>query len=174
MLAVSVACVCLRKWSLYPAQLENKADSPTLREEARERGWLEPLTRLSAGDILVRPEIAAVVERTTVREMLELTKDLRQQKALAVVGSTGNPRGLVDIGALRLLSLDDLGWANAHDLMVPFAGVESGDDLVEVVRALSESGLPQIPVVEGGRIAGFVGEREVTRACVRQITAEGA
>jgi hypothetical protein len=130
--------------------------------------------KLTARDILVGPEAGVVAERATVRGMLELVKDVRRQKVLAVVGVGGTLRGIVDIGALQLLSVDDLGWANAHDVMVPFACVQPGDDLGDISRVLAESGLPQVPAVEMGVIAGYVGETELARAYAREIAGEGS
>ena len=89
MLAVSVAFVGLRKWSLYPAQPGTKADSPALRDEARDRGWLPSLMDLTARDVLIEPEAATVTETTTVREMLDLVSEVRHQKTLAVAGLAG-------------------------------------------------------------------------------------
>jgi CIC family chloride channel protein len=169
MLAVSVAFVALRRWTLYPAQPGSKAESPLLREEARERGWLGPIMELTARDVLVEPEAQAVTERTTVRHMQELVKSARSQKVLAVTGGSGALRGLVDIAALQLLSADDLGWANAHDVMVTSASVAPSDDLARISRALAESGLPQLPVVQGGAITGYVGETELARAYARSL-----
>lgn len=173
MLAVSVAFVGLPRWSLYPAQPRTKSESAAWREELGERGEPGKLFALTARDLLMAPEAGVVLERTTVRDMLELVKDVRHQNALAVVGTSGELRGLVDIAALHLLSFDDLGWANAHDVMVPLVSVEPGETVARVSRVLAESGLPQIPVVEGGAITGYVGETELARAYAREIAAEG-
>ncbi len=172
MLTVSVAYVALRKWTLYPAQPSTKADSPASREEAGAPGWLAPIMELTARDVLVGPEARVVAERTTVREMQEIVKEVRCQKVLAVVGAGGALRGLVDIGQLQLLSADDLGWANAHDVMVAFAFVEPGNDLADISRALVESGLPQLPVLEREVITGYVGETELARAYGREMAGE--
>jgi CIC family chloride channel protein len=169
MLAVSVAFVALRRWTIYASQPASKADSPVLREEARERGLLGPIVELTARDVIVAPEAQPVTERTTVRQMQELVKGLHAQKVLAVTGGGGALRGLVDVGALQLLSADDLGWANAHDVMVKSAAVEPSDDLAAISRRLDESGLPQLPVVQEGAITGYVGETELAHAYARTL-----
>jgi CIC family chloride channel protein len=169
MLAVSVAFVALRRWTIYTAQPGTKADSPTLREEARERGFLGPIMELTARDVFVAPEAQAVTERTTVRQMQELVKGMHAQKVLAVTGGTGALRGLVDVGALQLLSADDLGWANAHDVMVKSVSVEPSDDLAEISRKLDEAGLPQLPILQEGAITGYVGETELAHAYARTL-----
>jgi hypothetical protein len=64
--------------------------------------------------------------------------------------------------------------ATAHDVMVPFACVQPGDDLGDISRVLAESGLPQVPAVENGVIAGYVGETELARAYAREIAGEGS
>ena len=53
--------------------------------------------------------------------------------------------------------------------MAPFAFVHPAGDLATVSRALAESGLPQIPVVETGLIVGYVGERELARVYAREV-----
>lgn len=169
MLAVSVAYVALQKWTLYPAQPTTKADSRVQRDEETERGWLGPISALTAHDVLVEPEVQVVSERTTVRHMQELAREVRFQKVLAVAGASGAFRGLVEIRALQLLSADDLGWANAHDVMVPFASVAPEEDLAAISRALSGSGLPQLPIVRQDSIAGYVGETELARAYARMM-----
>jgi predicted transcriptional regulator len=96
--------------------------------------------------------------------MLALTREARLQKVLPVLGGDGNPRGLVDLAMLHLLSADNLGWANAHDVMIRFTFVEPGATLAAVSRRLLEVGLSQLPVVEKGEVVGYVGETELARA----------
>jgi predicted transcriptional regulator len=75
-----------------------------------------------------------------------------------VVDGAGNVRGLVELARLQMLLLDELGWANAHDVMEPFASVEPGTPLTEVNERLGSCGLVQLPVVEQGSVVGLVGE----------------
>jgi CIC family chloride channel protein len=175
MLAVSVAFVALRHWTLYPAQPSTKADSPVLREEAAVTGVpLDALAHVCARDLLFVPELPPVREATTVQEMLGVAGEPRRQKVLVVLDGAGSPRGLVQLAALRILSVDDLGWANAHDVMAPLVFVEPGTPVAEVSQSLADSGLPQIPVMTGSNIVGYVGETEVTSALARAIAADTA
>jgi CIC family chloride channel protein len=163
MLSVSLAFVALRSWTLYPAQPPTKADSAARQGEAPAQR-LDPLARVCAQDVLVPVEVPPVREATTVREMLALTEETRFQKVLPVLDDAGKPRGLVDLATLHLLSADDVGWANAHDVMIRFASVEPGATLAAVSQRLIESGLPQLPTVEKGEVIGYVGEAELARA----------
>jgi CIC family chloride channel protein len=172
MLAVSVAFVALRKWTLYGAQPATKADSPALCEEARTAGWIVPLGQLTAREVLVGQEVGAVTEKTTVRQMVGLTRGVRRQKVLVVKNAGGAFRGLVDLAALQLLSVDDLGWANAHDVMLAFSSVAFDENLGEVGRALANAGTSQLPVLNDGEIAGYVGETELARAYTRALHEE--
>jgi chloride channel protein, CIC family len=175
MLAVSVAFIALRQWTLYPAQPSTKADSPLAREEAAALG--EPphaLAGLCARDLLVAADLPPVREVMTVRQMVALAGDRREQKVLLVLDGGGSPRGLVELGALQLLSADDLGWANAHDVMTPLVSVEPGAPIAEVSRRLAESGMTQIPVMAGVDVVGYVGETELTRAYGRAVAEERA
>ncbi|HTP29157.1 MAG TPA: chloride channel protein [Anaeromyxobacteraceae bacterium] len=171
MLAVSVAYVGLRHWTLYPAQPATKADSPAQRKEAAERGD-RLFAQKSARDVLVPVEFPPVREGTTVREMVELAGEMSRQKVLLVLNARGAPRGLVDRAMLALVSAEDLGWANAHDTMVPFKFVRPSTSLAEIVALLRDSGLVQLPVMEGGGVLGYVGETELARAYAQAFAAE--
>ncbi len=73
-----------------------------------------------------------------------------------------------------MLLFDELDWANAHDVMEPFASVEPGTPLTEVSERLGSCGLVQLPVVEQGSVIGMVGETELARAYARAIDREEA
>ncbi len=73
-----------------------------------------------------------------------------------------------------MLLFDELDWANAHDVMEPFASVEPGTPLTEVSERLGSCGLVQLPVVEQGSVIGMVGETELARAYARAIDREDA
>ncbi len=169
MLAVSVAFVALRQWTLYPAQPATKSESPASREEVASAGARGPLARLLARDVLVPAEAPPVPEAMTVRELLALAGATRRQKVLVVRGVAGRLRGLVELPALQLLSVDDLGWANAHDVMAPVVSVAPDTALPEVSRRLTRSGLAQLPVTVGDEVVGYVGETELARAYARAL-----
>jgi CIC family chloride channel protein len=61
MLAVSLAFVALRSWTLYSAQPSTKADSPALQAEAPARE-MDPMARLCARDLLFPVEVPPVRE----------------------------------------------------------------------------------------------------------------
>lgn len=166
MLAVSVAFVALRHWTLYEAQPRTQADSPAHRQE-RPDARLASLGALVARDLLLPPELPAVAQDTRLEELLRLAERAQRQKVLVVVGRSGDPCGLVDLATLPLLPSEDLAWANAHDLMVPFHGLDPDAPVTELFGRLVSRGLPQLPVVSRAGVVGFVGETELARACAR-------
>ena len=99
---------------------------------------------------------------------------MQRWKVLLVVDGAGNARGLVELARLQVLLLDELGWANAHDVMEPFASVAPGTPLTEVSERLGSCGLVQLPVVEQGSVIGLVGETELARAYARAIDRDDA
>lgn len=164
MLTVSLAFVALRKWSLYPAQPATKSRSHPLSEGGRAGEWFLRIGHLTARDVLVPVEADVVLDRMSLPKMLGLAKSARRQRVLSVIRASGEFCGLVDLADLLLLSVDELGWANAHDVMIPFAFVRPHQDLAEISRTLAASGAPQVPVLEQGAILGYVGETELARA----------
>jgi CIC family chloride channel protein len=161
MLATGIAFVLLRHWSLYPAQLPTQRDSP-----AHRAGEPPPeMRRIHAGKVMVAPEVEGFAAATPFAEVVRRTSQARRQFVFAVLGKDGAPVGLVDFDLLRVIAPDSgLEWAIAADLMGPFVSVSPKATLPEVVGSLSSNGIRQVPVMEGDRILGFVGEAEVARA----------
>ncbi len=165
MLATGIAFVGLRRWSLYGAQPDGRRDSPVHREPAAPE-----LERFRARDVLVPAEIEGFPERTPVPELVRRAAAATAQVVFPVLAADGTPRGLIDTGPLRLAA-GELSWAVAADLMVPFASVAPGATLRDVGEALATAGLRQIPVVEDGRVLGYVGEGEIARAWIEAAAA---
>jgi CIC family chloride channel protein len=166
MLAVSIAFVALRRWTLYPAQPATKADSPVIRAEASAVAH-DVLATVLVREVQIEPEIAAVKAGTPTRELLSAAAAADAQKVLVVNDAEGALAGLVPITAVGMVADQDHAWVLAADLMVPFASVAPGDTLAEVSVVLQTRGLTQVPVHDGGRIVGYVGETELTRAYAR-------
>jgi CBS domain-containing protein len=82
---------------------------------------------------------------------------------VAVRGDAGFT-GLVDLGAIAAVAAAERQWLRAHDALFRFAAVEEDAPLLDVARVLERSGVSQIPVVRGGEIVGWIGERELRRA----------
>ena len=157
MLAIGVAFVALRRWTLYPAQPRSQRDSPAHPE-------------LRARDLLVRvraQDVAAPVETGPLEAAARLPAGVtaaaltHRQRLLPLRGAGGAFTGLADVDAIRAAATDpDLAWAVLADVAAPFVSVPPDATLARVGELLAEHGLRQLPVVEGGRIVGYVGEAE--------------
>ncbi|MFL5264774.1 MAG: chloride channel protein [Anaeromyxobacteraceae bacterium] len=164
MLSIAVAFVALRRWSLYPAQPETHRESPLHRAAAPPSA----LARLSAGDVAAPVEVESVPAGAPFAALARLVGAARRQLVFPVVASGGARVGLVEAGSLREAAGGDgeAAWAVAADLMAPFVAVAPDATLAEVARRLADAELRQVPVVDGERLVGFVGEAEIMRALV--------
>ena len=167
MLAGSVAFVALRHWTLYEAQPASKADSPALREEALALEPARPSAPVCARDILVPPEIAAVGDADTVRDVLAAAAGARRQRVVVLVDAHGHPTAMADVAVLSALARQNLASMPASDAAVPFASVSAEASLDEVRRQLGATALAQVPVYDGGVLIGVVGELELLGAYAR-------
>ena len=163
MLAVGVAFVALRRRSLYDAQVPTHADSPVHRPAV-------PLEQL--GSVRVGSVMRAAVEGRTFEpsaNLAEMTVALSESswqltfpvvdQAGAIVGMIAAPSiaGLVSESGIRTLAV-------AADLMEPPVTATPQDDLRKVIELLVNSDVRQLPVVEQGRLVGFIDESHVARA----------
>jgi len=170
MLAVGVAFVVLRKWSLYPAQPRTHRQSPVHRSRAA-----PALENLRAVDVLVPLEVHGFQAATPYAEVVRRAAAAERQSVFPVLGEGGRLAGLVDLDPLRVLGPErDLEWAVAADLMVPFVSVAPDDSLQAVAEKLAENGLRQLPVVFGGRAIGLLGEAEIAQAFLAAVGSEAA
>jgi CIC family chloride channel protein len=162
MFTVAVAFVALRRWTIYAAQPLTKADSPAFGTPAALGP--QPSARLRAADLALPLELGPVRPAATVEEILATATGARRQRIAVVAGADGKPLGLVDLTALAALSRQDLAWALASDVLIPFVAVEGSASLDGVRRRLDETGMVQLPVLEDQEVIGVVGEAEVLRA----------
>jgi CIC family chloride channel protein len=162
MLTVGIAYVALRRWSIYPAQPAGRAESPLHRVEAAE-GVPAPLG-LTARSLRIAGELPPFPEHAPLSELAGAATHALRQRVALVCAADGRPRGLVELSILSALGPDELRWARATDAMVPFAGVPPDAAWGEIAAALRGHGLSQLPVVEGGAVEGWVGERELLAA----------
>lgn len=174
MLAIAVALVGLRRWTLYPAQPRTRAHSPLERSAAAALAPAASLDRLHVSDLAIAPEFPPVQERAPAREVVAAAGATRAQKILVVQDAAGAPKGIIPIGAAQLISIHELSWAVAHDMMVPFACVSPGDALADASVRLSETGLVQLPVCDRGQIVGYLGESELAHAYAAAHSAQNA
>ena len=162
MLATGIAYVALRKHSLYPAQVPNRAASPRHRAPSLD-GDLPALRAGRVADALVKPELAPFSDQAPLATIAEAARDAHRQRVVVVHGSAG-PRGLVELDVVLQVPASELAWMRAADAMVPFAAVEGDATWGEVASVLERCGVSQVPIVAGGEVIGWVGDRELRHA----------
>jgi CIC family chloride channel protein len=160
MLSIGIAYVVLRKSTLYPAQPPTKRESPVHAE-----AWA-PGTDPSIADAeSCRPELDPLPERMRVAEAAAAAAAAREQLVVPVTGADGRFRGLAVVDELRAAARDPhLSWTVVGDVMTPWCSVALHAPASVVARVLAESGLPQVPVADGGVVVAYVGEPELASA----------
>jgi len=161
MLTVGIAYVALRRSSLYPAQPPSRAAVGELEGEA-ELG--AALAARSVRALVVPPELPDYPESAPLSELEP--RDGVRQRVVVVRAAGGAPRGLVDLAVLAHLPPEERRWTRATDAMVPFAALGPDASWREAIEALQRHGLSQLPVVEGGAVLGWVGDRELAAAAL--------
>jgi CIC family chloride channel protein len=164
MLAIAVALVTLRRWTIYPSQPASKRDSPVHADA----GVPSTLAETPVGEGTVAPEVGPLLETDRLRIAAPRTAGAQLQLVVPVHALDGRPRGLVDVHELRRAAVEPhLDWAVVADVMVPWAAVTRTQTLATVARTLAATGLRQLPVLEGTTVVGLVGEAEIARALLR-------
>jgi CIC family chloride channel protein len=167
MLSIGVAYVALRRWTLYPAQPRSQRDSPA-HPELRAR---DLLVRIRAQDVAAPVETGPLEAAARLPAGVTAAALTHRQRLLPLCGAGGAFTGLADVDAIRAAATDpDLAWAVLADVAAPFVWVPPGATLARVGELLAEHGLRQLPVVEGGRIVGYVGEAEIARVFLQAVT----
>lgn len=166
MLSIGVAYVALRRWTLYPAQPRNQRESPA-HPELRAR---DLLTRVTVRDVAVPAEAGPAEAGARLAEGLAAAGKTSRQRVLPLRGPAGAWAGLADVDAIRAAAADPhLGWAVLADVAARWTAVAPDTTLARVGELLVDSGLRQLPVLEGGRITGYVGEAEIARVFLQAI-----
>jgi CIC family chloride channel protein len=171
MLTVGIAYVALRRWSLYPAQPASRAESPVHRPETATPIALPALAAVTvrADDVLTPPELPDVEEATPLRVLAAAASGAARQRVVLVRSAEGRPRGLVEIAIVAELARDDLANLRAHDAMVPFTSLDAAAGWAQALAELQRRGLSQLPVLEGGVVRGWIGDRELLAAVLRSV-----
>ena len=163
MLSVGVAFIALRRRSLYEAQVPGHAESPVHRPGTS----LESLTSVLVHTVMQPAEGHAVFRPdATIVEMGAVLADATWQLTFPVVSPDGKLLGMIDSTSITSV-LSDSGvhdLALAVDLMQAPRTVEPTDNLGRAIELLANSGARQLPVVQSGRVVGFIDESHVTRA----------
>ena len=166
MLATGIAYVALRHWSLYPGQRASRAASPV---HAQLAGGDADAVLEHAGALAraAPPELGPVPEATPLASLSEEARRGGGQRVCTVLGADGAPKGLLDLGLLADLGPMELSWTRAADASVPFVALGPDATLRDAADLLARVGLPQVPILVEGRVAGWIGERELARAYLR-------
>jgi CIC family chloride channel protein len=163
MLAIGIAYVGLRRFSLYPAQVPTRSASPAHRGTPRNGPLLAKAAVRSAQDLLVPPELAPFAEHAPLSEIAASASGARNQRVVAL-GVPGGYTGLVELSTVAETPESERHWMKAHDARVPFVFVRDDAAWPEIAHLLDACGLSQVPVVSGSEIVGWVGDRELRRA----------
>ncbi|MBI4951505.1 MAG: chloride channel protein [Myxococcales bacterium] len=168
MLSGGIAFIALRKSSLYEAQVPTVQDSPVHRDAALAdalRGMhVDQLMRADGSWVSFRPKTPAV-------EMLRYVEDADWQEVFPVVEDGGGIVGLVSAEALRSLALggEAISWALAADAMRAAGDLGPGDDLRRAAQLFVSRDLRQLPVIDGGRVVGFLDEAQIAQIYLTAI-----
>jgi CIC family chloride channel protein len=163
MLVSGLMFVLLRDVSLYPNQPRSRFESPAHAGEES----LDVLRRLRVASAFRRGEVVTLpAEAPLARVVTAVVGAPAWQSAFPIVGKDGGLRGIVSGDLLRSVVNEETPGALviAADVMLPPVHVRPDDDLHTALERFIESGLSELPVLEGTAIVGVLDEGHITRA----------
>jgi CIC family chloride channel protein len=166
MLAIGIAYVALRNFSLYPAQVPGRAESPAHRSAAG-ASLLDGLPERSLRDLRVAPAVAPLADHAPLSAVVEAAARAGHQRVVALAGASGFS-GLVELATVEATPESERHWMKAADARVPFVSVAEDASWSAVAEVLERCGLSQVPVLRDGEIVGWVGDRELRRAVLER------
>jgi len=163
MLALGISFVALRRKGIYEAQVATLADSPVHRDAI----VLDMLRTVRVAELMLpeRPFVS-FSPGSTAREVIDKVGDADWQNVFPVVDRERRLLGLVTSEAAHVLAqqAEDARWTIVADFMQPAVSVRAEDDLHGATKALVESGLRELPVVDDERrVVGFLDEAEIAK-----------
>jgi len=168
MLAGGIAFVVLRRFTIYPSQRNSKRDS-----EAHPKNPLRLLQQVTVGGVMARGRpFVSFGPGTPMTQVVREVAEQTWQSSFPIVNDDGTFIGLITPEALRILAAehDIEPWTVAVDAMSPPVMARQGEDLRAVSERFIESGLRELPVVDGeDRIVGMIDEAEIAKTYL-QIT----
>jgi CIC family chloride channel protein len=172
MLSSGLAFVLLRDVNLYRSQPRSRFESPAHAGEES----LDVLKRLKvravyrAADVMVLQATAPL--SAVVRTVMEAPE---WQDTFPVIDAERKVCGLVSGDVLRsATATDEYGpLIIAADVMLPPVEVSLDDDLHTALVRLLDSGLRELPVLEGRDVKGVLEETHITRAYHEYLNALG-
>ena len=163
MLAIGIAYVALRRVSLYPAQVPTRSASPAHGEPPPAAPILAQVASRPVRELLVPSAIGAILEGAPLSAVIDAARTAGDQRVVALAGSSGFT-GLVELSTVEATPEAERHWMKAHDARLPFVSVPEDASWAAVAEVLERCGLSQVPVLSGGEIVGWVGDRELRRA----------
>jgi CIC family chloride channel protein len=163
MLSSGLAFILLRRVSLYSKQPSSRFESPAHAGEES----LDVLKRLRVAQVFRREPVVTFGANALLANVVTAVVAAPDwQDSFPVVDANGTLCGIVAGDVLRAAMKDEtpLALVIAADVMLPPTHVAPRDDLHTALERFLESGLHELPVVEGGRIVGLLDEAHITRA----------
>ncbi len=171
MLCQGITFVALRKKSIYPAQVATPQESPVYRDLLLRNALVEVKVQEVLRSSRAVP-IAFFRLNTSAEEMLKLAADAHEQEVFPVTSEAGKLLGVVTSTSLRVMtaSPETASWTFAVDLMERAATVTPLDDLSRAMRALVDSGLRELPVVDAnGQVVELLDETDVAGIYLKAV-----
>lgn len=162
MLSSGLAFILLRNVNLYANQPRSRFESPAHAGEES----LDMLRRLKVRDVFRAGKVMVLTATAPLGEVVSTVMAAPSwQDSFPVLDGNGNLCGVVSGDVLRSVTKEDQGsLIIAADVMASPAHVTPDDDLHTALVRLLDSGLRELPVVDGGRVEGVLDEAHVTRA----------
>lgn len=156
LMIVSIISVILsHKWSIYKGQVKNRFESPAHYWDMR----LDLLDRLHIKDHIQEYGSGAIVPRTMLLSELEEKAIEFQASDYVVVNSNNQYEGMISLRQTRLsrdmeLIRNLIQVGEVCNNNVP--GMSPDDTLGEALRNIVESEMDKVPVVDEGKVIGYV------------------
>lgn len=132
------------------------------RGEAQSVELERMLGRLTARDVMQR-EFHTIPPWTPLQRFVDDYVLDRGVRAV-IVASEGQAEGILTVTDLRKVPREEWPAAPARRVMTPrekVRTVSADEKAVEVLRIVSDEGLNQVPVIDGGQVVGMISRREL-------------
>ncbi|MEZ4393729.1 MAG: chloride channel protein [Polyangiales bacterium] len=171
MFALGVAFLLLRRFSIYPSQVDTRFHSPAHAGAT----LMDALRSLRVADACsLAGAITTVSPTAHVKELVHAIASSPEAQDVLPVVRDGAVVGLVSVSQLRsLVEVEDIdAVALTADVMSPPVTVQLEDDLQTVLELLLKSELRELPVIDHeGRVTACIDEADITRAWLNEMSA---
>jgi len=172
MLSSGISFILLRQVSLYRNQPRSRFDSPAHAGEES----LDVLKRLKVRDVFRAGKLVTLAPTAPLSAVVSAVMDAPSwQDSFPVLDADGKLCGLVMGDVLRAVTSEDQGsLVIAADVMASAVHASPGDDLHVALLRLLDSGLRELPVLDGAEVVGVLDEAHITRAYHDYLSRLGA